>query len=122
MDSATTKVINNPEEAIESLGDEYSIRILSETLETERSAKEISRRLDIPIATVYRRIDNLVEAGFLEYEGKALTQEGKRVKVYRSYVDQIKIFFESNEPRVEIQKYSDPQKTIDQAWRNIKNE
>lgn len=120
MDSAT-KVLQEPNDALEALGDEYSISIISETLERERSAKEISSRLDIPIATVYRRIDDLTESGFLEYEGKALTQDGKRVKVYRSYVDEITVFFESNEPRIQIKTYSDAQKAIDQAWQSIKN-
>lgn len=106
--------------ALECLGDEYSLQILSVTLQSEKSAKKISEILDIPIATVYRRIESLVEAGFLEYEGKKLTSDDKRVKVYRSYLDEVKVSFENGEPRIQIEKESDAESTIDKAWRNIK--
>ena len=118
--SSTTQMIPDPVSVLDCLGDEYSVRILSALTEREMSAKGISEELDIPIATVYRRIEDLDEAGLIEYEGKALTQDDKRVKVYRSYIDELRVFFEPDEPQVELKKYSEAQKSIDEAWKRIK--
>ncbi|MFB6284223.1 MAG: helix-turn-helix domain-containing protein [Halobacteria archaeon] len=120
MATETQTFIDDPVGALECLGDEYSLQILSVTLNDEKSAKDISDVLDIPIATVYRRIESLVEAGFLEYEGKQLTNEDKRVKMYQSYLDEVKVTFEGGEPRIMIDKHTDAQRTIDQAWRNLR--
>jgi len=117
--SSTTQMIPDPVSVLDCLGDEYSVRILSALTEREMSAKGISDELDIPIATVYRRIEELDEAGLIEYEGKALTQEDKRVKVYRSYIDELRVFFEPDEPQVEMKKYSEAQRSIDEAWKRI---
>ncbi len=117
--SGKTETLAEPVEVLDCLGDEYSVRILSALTDDEMSAKGISEELDIPIATVYRRIDDLDETGLIEFEGKALTQEDKRVKVYRSYIDELRVFFEPDEPQVEMKRYSEAQRSIDEAWKRI---
>ncbi|MDZ7688351.1 MAG: helix-turn-helix domain-containing protein [Halobacteriales archaeon] len=117
---STTQTLSDPVTVLDCLGDEYSVRILSALSDRAMSAKGISEELDIPIATVYRRIETLDEAGLIEYEGKALTDDDKRVKVYRSYIDELRVFFEPDEPQVEMKKYSDAQSSIDAAWKRIK--
>jgi len=117
--SGKTETLAEPLEVLDRLGDEYSVRILSALTDDEMSAKGITEKLDIPIATVYRRIDELDDAGLIQFEGKALTPEDKRVKVYRSYIDELRIFFESDEPQVEMKKYSEAQRSIDEAWKRI---
>lgn len=114
-----TKTLTDPVSVLDCLGDEYSVRILSALTGDEMSAKGISEDLGIPIATVYRRIEDLEDVGLIEFEGKALTNEDKRVKVYRSYVDELRVFFEPNEPQVEMKKYSEAKRSIDEAWKRI---
>jgi predicted ArsR family transcriptional regulator len=80
-------------EILASLGDEYSIEILRAT-HTPRSARELSELLDVPIATCYRRIEALVEAGLLAEEGRELSDRGRRSSVYRRTVDGIALTFE----------------------------
>lgn len=50
---------------IEALGATYSIEILGAT-DTPMSVGELSDSLDIPLATCYRRVDELSSAGLLE--------------------------------------------------------
>ena len=47
------------------LNDKKSRRILSETTQEALSAGEISDRCDIPLSTVYRKLEQLVDAGML---------------------------------------------------------
>jgi len=117
--SGTTQTHSDPVSVLDCLGDEYSVRILSALTDREMSAKALSEELDIPIATVYRRIETLDDAGLIEYEGKALTQDDKRVKVYRSYIDELRVSFEPDEPKVEMTKYSEARRSIDEAWKRI---
>jgi DNA-binding PadR family transcriptional regulator len=62
---------------IRPLGKKYSAEILTATTEP-CSARELSEELDIPIATSYRRIEELLNAGLLaldDLEGKATALE-----------------------------------------------
>lgn len=77
-------------EAIESvlgaLGGKYAARILA-AADRPLSAQTLSETLDVPIATCYRRIDDLEEAGLLVCEGRETSDRGRRTKVYRRTID-----------------------------------
>ena len=82
-----------PVEATRILTDVYSARILSATSRRPKSPQDISEECGIPIAACYRRIKKLTSVGFLECAGRPLTQEGKRVRVYKCKIFNAKIFF-----------------------------
>lgn len=83
------------------LGREYSVDIL-EAADTPMSARELSDELDVPIATCYRRIETLVEAGLLEEVGRELSDRGRRTSVYRRCVEEIRIGFDDADADVEV--------------------
>jgi predicted ArsR family transcriptional regulator len=58
------------------LKNKYSFRILCAT-RTPASARELSEAVDVPIATCYRRIEELVDAGYLEVRGRELSEGGR---------------------------------------------
>lgn len=82
------------EEILGPLADDYSLRILAATREEGKTVRELSRDLDIPIATCYRRVEELVDANLLEVKEKKLTQNGKRATVLRTKVSFVEISFE----------------------------
>jgi len=53
------------DQLVSALNDTKSRRILSETTREALSAHEISGQCDIPISTVYRKLEQLVDAGML---------------------------------------------------------
>lgn len=53
------------DQLVSALNDTKSRRILSETAQEALSADEISGRCDIPLSTVYRKLEQLVDAGML---------------------------------------------------------
>jgi predicted ArsR family transcriptional regulator len=81
------------------LKNKYSFRILCAT-RTPASARELSEAVDVPIATCYRRIEELVDAGYLEVRGRELSEGGRRTNVYRRTVDEVTVDLTGPVPEV----------------------
>ncbi|MXV63738.1 helix-turn-helix domain-containing protein [Natronorubrum sp. JWXQ-INN-674] len=82
---------------LSALGSKYSAEILC-AAGTPKSAQALSEDIEIPIATCYRRIEELVDAGLLTCEGRQLSEEGRRTNIYRRTLDEIEIDFSDGEP------------------------
>lgn len=102
---------------LQTLGNKYSAEILDATDEP-RSAQELSEELEIPIATCYRRIDELTEHDLLELHDNILSDDRRRIKVYRRNVDEVHINFE-DELTVDIEERTEVTNTLDEAWRTL---
>jgi predicted ArsR family transcriptional regulator len=102
---------------LQTLGNKYSAEILDATDEP-RSAQELSDELEIPIATCYRRIDELTEHDLLELHDNILSDDRRRIKVYRRNVDAVRVEFDE-ELTVDIEERSEVTNTLDEAWRTL---
>lgn len=91
---------------LSALGGKYSAEILAAT-RTPASAQELSDELDVPIATCYRRIDDMVEAGLLEREGRQVSDRGRRTNVYRRSVDRIVLDVSEDRPELTVDELAD---------------
>lgn len=87
------------DDPLTTLKNKYSFEILCAT-QSPASARELSEDLGVPIATCYRRIEELVEAGLLESEGRQLSEEGRRTTVYRRTVDAVTVDLTGDRPEV----------------------
>lgn len=105
------------EDLITVLGNKYNTDILSATGEA-MSAQDLSEQLDVPIATCYRRINELEEAELLELHDRPLSDEHRRVKVYRRKVDGVGVDFR-NGLTVEIEERSAVKNRLDDVWRDL---
>ncbi len=97
--------------------DDYAAKILAATTHKPKSAIELSKKLAIPIAICYRRINKLEKSDLLEEADRVLTQEGKRVSVYRSKLKNAHIVFEDGKFKVKIEKRNEPPKRNE--WESI---
>ncbi|RDZ89006.1 ArsR family transcriptional regulator, partial [Haloferax sp. Atlit-6N] len=86
------------------------------------SAQEFSEMLDIPIATCYRRIEELTGAGLLELHDSVLSDEHRRTNVYRRDVDEIVISCDENELNVQVTERPEVKNKLDDVWRKISQE
>jgi len=102
---------------LQTLGNKYSAEILDATDEP-RSAQDLSDELDIPIATCYRRIDELTEHDLLELHDSILSDDRRRIKVYRRNVDAMRVEFDET-LSVTIEERSQVTNTLDEAWRTL---
>ncbi len=91
------------EEFIGPLADDYSLKILAATREEGKTVRELSRELDIPIATCYRRVEELVEASLLRVKEKKLTQDGKRATVVKANVSNVELSFSFDDQSISLE-------------------
>jgi DNA-binding transcriptional ArsR family regulator len=74
------------QEPLDALQDAECRAILSATSDAALSAKEVSKRCELPRSTVYRKLDQLTDAGLLA-EHTRVRRTGKHTSVYRRTVD-----------------------------------
>lgn len=75
---------------LEILADNYCKQILHSTLEKPKSAMKISNEKQIPISTVYRRLQTLYDAKLLAISG-SINQDGKKYFLYKSKIKSISL-------------------------------
>lgn len=70
------------------LADQYSVKILEATKEVPKSCIEISYETNVPISTVYRRVQQLCDMSFLKVTG-SISEDGKKFFMYQCKIDSI---------------------------------
>ena len=83
------------------LSDDYSRQILTATVHEPLSVLELSRNYGMPITTVYRRIQELVEAGLIAAVKSGRTTDGKWYDLYRSLVRRVDVTFDGVDVRID---------------------
>jgi predicted transcriptional regulator len=105
-------------EMLRVLGNEYNPQILSFAHEP-RSAQELSEELDVPIATCYRRIEELTDADLLEHHDRVLSDERRRVNVYRRNIEEVVVEFSDGDVSVSVEERRKIKSRLDEAWRTL---
>ena len=83
------------------VADKYCRFILEAIMDVPKSVIEIAHEKKIPLSTVYRRIQTLHDNKLIQTSG-TITDEGKRLFLYKSKVKGIKSKFESGKLDVEL--------------------
>ena len=86
---------------LEIMSDKYCRAIIESTMNVPRSAIEISAERNIPISTVYRRLQSLHDSKLLGISG-SITSEGKKHFLYKSKVKAMTSVFNGGNVEVEI--------------------
>lgn len=105
---------------IRTLSTSYTVEILEITAQP-KSASEISAELDAPIATVYRRLDDLAEAKLLTIDGSRLSDDGRREKIYRRTIDGFSIDFTIENLVVETEIHSEARASLADTWSTLRS-
>lgn len=72
------------------LEDDACRAILTEAGGAARTAKELSERCSLPTSTVYRKLEELTDAGLL-HEGTRIRRSGKHSSEYRLAVEAVTV-------------------------------
>lgn len=86
---------------LEILSDKYCRLILESIMYTPKSVIEITLETKIPMSTVYRRIQNLHDNKLVATSGM-ITDEGKRLFMYKSKIKGIQSKFNDGKIEVEL--------------------
>lgn len=94
------------ETVVELLDDTHVRAVLTATSVEPLSARELSDRLDISQATVYRRLDRLTDAGLLA-ERTRPRADGHHDTVYTATLDELTVRLRDGELRFDIDRRGD---------------
>ncbi len=96
------------------LGSKYSVEILEATGEP-RSAQALSDELEIPIATCYRRLEEMADMGLLAvHQGRS--ESGRQTDLFRRDVDELTVTF-GGTTEVATEERTRVSRTVDRLWR-----
>ena len=82
------------------VSDQFSIKIITSIINNPKTAVEISKVTNIPISTVYRRLQFLQENKLLKVSGE-INNDGKFF-VYQSKIKEVEITFNGGSIRVSV--------------------
>jgi len=123
--SESSKLIVNEDLAkqriLSAMADQYSRKILTATVAEPVSALDLSKTYQIPITTVYRRIEELVEAGLIAAVKSGRTTDGKWYDLYRSLLRRIDVSFENGDVRIEVLVNEHVADKFTRMWNSIPN-
>jgi hypothetical protein len=83
------------------LADRYSRAILESTMDSSKSAIELSADCKIPISTAYRRVQELHDNKLLGISG-SINDDGKKYFLYKSKIKSIMTCFNGGSVEIEI--------------------
>ena len=89
------------EDLLSVISDKYCRSILEAIMDKPKSATEITAETKIPISTVYRRIQTLHDNRLLGTSG-AITEEGKKMFLYKSKIKGFQSTFNGGKIEVEL--------------------
>lgn len=87
---------------IGSMMDMTSLLILSATSGQPKTVRDLSVELNLPIASLYRRVRSLQSAGVLSAEKVKDRTTGKETMFYHGLVSSLRVRFASPDPVVEL--------------------
>lgn len=110
------------ERILEALGDRWSREILLLLNESARSAQEIQATNLIPQSTLYRKLHELSDIGLVGIERSVISPDGKRVELYRSLLDELKVEMRGARLRIDVRFRDLASERLKEIWRDVRKE
>ena len=89
-------------EMVNALSDEYSRRIVLAIMSKNQSIEELSKGLNIPISTCYRKVRNMLRFGIVRPVRTVIDENGKKFVSYATSFKNASVRFESGEILVDV--------------------
>jgi hypothetical protein len=86
------------------LHDEVCRKILLVTSKQELTGPAIAYTLDLPLTECYRKVAQLVRAGYLTIAGYSVTAKRRAHKIYRAKLDGVEVFYSRDRVMMRIPK------------------
>ncbi|MDY6819861.1 MAG: winged helix-turn-helix domain-containing protein [Halobacteriales archaeon] len=109
---------HDPNRVIRTFGKKHAVEIL-EAADEAISVQDLSDELGVPQTTCYRRVEDLLDTGLLEFEDSILSEGQQRVNVYRRNIDELSVGFQGRDFSLSIEERSMVKNKLDDVWRNL---
>jgi len=96
---------------IESLSNVCTMAVLFSIKNKSKDANQIADELKISISTVYKTLSTLEELALVEIDRYVISQEGKKIKYYRSRIGKVEITLENSYPKLNLYPNTDNPKS-----------
>ena len=83
---------------IESLSNVCTRAVLFSIKNESKDVTQISNELEVSLSTVYKTLSTLEDLALAEIEQYIISDEGKKIKLYRSRIGKVEITLENLEP------------------------
>lgn len=110
------------ERILDALGDSASRGILLMISDSPRSAQELLTTNHIPQSTLYRKLHELQDLGLIGIQRTAITPEGKRVDLYRSLLEELRVDMLGKELRIQARFRDLSAERLKEMWRDVRKE
>jgi DNA-binding transcriptional ArsR family regulator len=101
------------------LGDEHVQAMLRATTRTSMSASMLTETCDASRATIYRRIDDLLEHDLL-IERLEIDGEGNHYKVYEANLEHVAIHLDDGEFEIQVTRREDAADRLSRIWEELR--
>jgi len=123
-DSSTGDDARVSETVLDTLGDE-STRAIIEALSEPMTANELSEACDIPLSTMYRKLDRLTETDLVR-ESTEIRQSGQHTTRYARDFTEVSVWVDDEEELVTTVERPAAEQTADQRleelWTELREE
>ena len=89
---------------IKTLADLESRTILFSIKQNAQLTEDISRETNIPLSTVYKKLEKLQELSLVKIERIKLSEHGRRMKYYKNRISEVEISIRKLEPILILHK------------------
>lgn len=105
---------------LQAFSDPTSRRILAACVARARSVKEISEETDIPLASAYRHVNDLVAQGILFRSRSAISDEGRRYDLYRSRIRRATLEMTPEGVAVNWEVNEEVEERLERLWKELR--
>lgn len=110
------------ERLLDALGDSAARGILLMLSDHARSAQELLQANRIPQSTLYRKLHDLQQLGLVGIQRTAITAEGKRVDLYRSLLEELRVELQGTQLRIQVRFRDLSAERLKEMWRDVRKE
>lgn len=110
------------ERLLDALGDAAARGILLMLSDHARSAQELLQANRIPQSTLYRKLHDLQQLGLVGIQRTAITSEGKRVDLYRSLLEELRVELQGTQLRIQVRFRDLSAERLKEMWRDVRKE
>ncbi len=111
---------NSKDRLLKAVSERQMRDLLIRMLKEGKSASDLAYETRMPLSSVYRHIHELNNAGLLAVERAKITEQGKRLELYRSAVTEVKLKFETQSDLLDLRPNEDIENKFYRLWSSIR--